>query len=101
MDYRKIPKILSPGAYISQTPFLRGLLLERFILGGAYAEGNLLYKIGWAYAWKEICIPRPRSIAAGKLCQLGFTDTHREDVGLCKTQASKLKTQPQITFLKT
>ena len=39
----KIPKILSPGAYISQTPFLRGLLLERFILGGAYAEGNLHY----------------------------------------------------------
>ena len=44
MDYRKIPKILSPGAYISQRPFLRGLLLERFILGGAYAEGNLFAK---------------------------------------------------------
>ena len=34
MDYRKIPNILSPGAYISQRPFLRGLLLERFILKG-------------------------------------------------------------------
>ena len=53
----------------------------------------------WADAWKEMCIPR--SIAAGKVCQLGFTDTRREDVVLSKTQASKLKTQPQITLSKT
>ena len=35
--YRKIPKI-SPGAYIFQRPFLRGL----------FTEGNLLFKIDWA-----------------------------------------------------
>ena len=34
MDYREIPKILSPGAYISQRSFLRGLLLERLNLEG-------------------------------------------------------------------
>ena len=38
---RKIPKI-SPGAYIFQRPFLRGLVLEGLILGGAYL-------------WREIC----------------------------------------------
>ena len=32
--YRKIPKI-SPGAYIFQRPFLRGLFLEELIFGGA------------------------------------------------------------------
>ena len=35
--YRKIPKI-SPGAYIFQRPFLRGLS----------TEGNLRFKIDWA-----------------------------------------------------
>ena len=40
--YRKIPKI-SPGAYIFQRPFLRGLFLEGLIFGGAY-----LFKIHWA-----------------------------------------------------
>ena len=35
MTYRKIPKI-SPGAYIFQRPFLRGLFLEGLIFGGAY-----------------------------------------------------------------
>ena len=35
--YRKIPKI-SPGAYIFQRPFLRGLC----------TEGNLRFKIDWA-----------------------------------------------------
>ena len=35
--YRKIPKI-SPGAYIFQRPFLRGLS----------KEGNLRFKIDWA-----------------------------------------------------
>ena len=33
--YRKIPKI-SPGAYIFQGAFLRGLFLEGLIFGGAY-----------------------------------------------------------------
>ena len=32
--YHKIPKI-SPGAYIFQRPFLRGLFLEELIFGGA------------------------------------------------------------------
>ena len=36
-DYRKIPKI-SPGAYIFQRPFWRGLS----------TEGNLRFKIDWA-----------------------------------------------------
>ena len=36
--YRKIPKI-SPGAYIFQRPFLRGLS----------TEGNLRFKIDWAF----------------------------------------------------
>ena len=33
MIYRKIPKI-SPGAYVFQRPFLRGLYLEGLIYGG-------------------------------------------------------------------
>ena len=37
MVYRKIPKI-SPGVYIFQRPFLRGL----------YSEGNFRFKIDWA-----------------------------------------------------
>ena len=37
MSYRKIPKI-SPGAYIFQRPFLRGLSME----------GSLGFKIDWA-----------------------------------------------------
>ena len=51
--YHKIPKI-SPGAYIFQGPFLRGLFLEGLIFGGAYirrglsTEGNLHFKIDWA-----------------------------------------------------
>ena len=40
--YCKIPKI-SPGAYIFQRPFLRGLFLKGLIFGGAYL-------------WREICI---------------------------------------------
>ena len=56
IKYRKIPKI-SPGAYICQRPFLRGLFLEGLIYGGKfvfqnrlglYLEGNLHVKIDWA-----------------------------------------------------
>ena len=43
IEYRKIPKI-SPGAYIFQRPFLRGLILEGLIFGGAY----LWREIDWA-----------------------------------------------------
>ena len=40
--YCEIPKI-SPGAYIFQRPFLRGLFLKGLIFGGAYL-------------WREICV---------------------------------------------
>ena len=38
--YRKIPKI-SPGAYIFQRPFLRGLFLEGLMFGGAYLRREI------------------------------------------------------------
>ena len=38
--YRKIPKI-SPGAYIFQRAFLRGLFLEGLIFGGAYLRREI------------------------------------------------------------
>ena len=40
VDYRKITKI-SPGGYIFQRPFLRGLFLERLIFGGAYVRREI------------------------------------------------------------
>ena len=46
MGYRKIPKI-SPGAYIFQWPFLRGLS----------TEGNLHFKIDWASLIMEGDLP--------------------------------------------
>ena len=81
-NYRKIPKI-SPGAYIFQRPFLRGLFLDGLIFGGAYLRiashagvfrgarflrdekrlrGRLIYggkfafqnRLGQRYRWKEI-----------------------------------------------
>ena len=39
--YHKIPKI-SPGAYIFQKPFLRGLYSEGLIYGGKFAFQNWL-----------------------------------------------------------
>ena len=47
IKYRKIPKI-SPGAYIFQRPFLRGLFLEGLIYGGKFAfqkkqKGGLIF----------------------------------------------------------
>ena len=39
--YRKIPKI-SPGAYIFQRPFLRGLFSEGLIYGGKFVSQNRL-----------------------------------------------------------
>ena len=47
--YRKIPKI-SPGAYIYQRPFLRGLFLEGLIFGGAYLR-------------REICVSKSIELA--------------------------------------
>jgi len=38
--YRKIPKI-SPGDYIFQRPFLRGLFLEGLIFEGAYLRSEI------------------------------------------------------------
>ena len=40
LRYRKIPKI-SPGAYIFQRAFLRGLFLEALIFGGAYLQREI------------------------------------------------------------
>ena len=56
LRYRKIPKI-SPGAYIFQKAFLRGLFLVGLVYGGKFAfqnriglylEGNLRLNIDWA-----------------------------------------------------
>ena len=47
--YRKNPKI-SPGAYIFQRPFLRGLFMEGLIFGGAYL-------------WREICVSKSIGLA--------------------------------------
>ena len=46
--YRKIPKI-SPGAYIFQRPFLRGLFLVGLIFGGAYLR-------------REICVSKSNGL---------------------------------------
>ena len=40
LKYRKIPKI-SPGSYIFQRPFLRGLFLEGLIHGGVYLRREI------------------------------------------------------------
>ena len=48
-NYRKILKI-SPGAFIFQRPFLRGLFLEGLIFGGAYAR-------------REICVSKSIGLA--------------------------------------
>ena len=55
VTYRKIPKI-SPGSYIFQRPFLRGLFLDGLIFRGAYARREVYASksIGLAYSWKEI-----------------------------------------------
>ena len=47
--YRKIPKI-SPGAYLFQRPFLRGLFLEGLIFGEAYQR-------------REICVSKSNGLA--------------------------------------
>ena len=47
MKYRTIPKI-SPGAYILQRPFLRGLFLEGLIFGGANKQREVcVSKSAW------------------------------------------------------
>ena len=55
MEYRKIPKI-SPGAYIFQRPFLRGLFLAGPIFGGAYVRKEIcaIKSVGLAFSGKEI-----------------------------------------------
>ena len=55
-NYRKIPKI-SPGAYILQRPFWRGLFLEGPTLGGVYVRREIFVSksIGLACSGKEIC----------------------------------------------
>ena len=56
--YRKIPKI-SPGAYIFQRPFLRGLFLEGLIFGGAYLR-------------REICVSKLIGLALQSEVNLSF-----------------------------
>ena len=51
--YHKIPKI-SPGAYIFQRLFSRGLYSEGLIYGGKFAFQNRL-----GYSWKEIYQYKP------------------------------------------
>ena len=60
--YRKIPKI-SPGAYIFQRPFLRGIYVRRGLSteggGGSYFEarfnGGFFALQGWeAYIWRGL-----------------------------------------------
>ena len=55
VTYRKIPKI-SPGAYIFQWTFLRGLFLEELIFGGAYVRREMCVSklIKLACSGKEI-----------------------------------------------
>ena len=51
--YRKIPKI-TPGTYIFQRPFLRGLFFEGLIFGGPYKR-------------REVCVSKSaRLILGGK-----------------------------------
>jgi len=50
LEYHKVPKI-SPGAYIFQRLFLRGLFLERLIFGGVYLR-------------REICISKRIGLAS-------------------------------------
>ena len=56
--YRKIPKI-SPGAYIFEKPFLRGLFLEGLIFGGAYLR-------------REICVSKSIGLALQLEVNLSF-----------------------------
>ena len=55
--YRQIPKI-SLGAYILQTPFLRGLFLEGLVFGGAYLRREICVSksIGPAF-YLEVNLP--------------------------------------------
>ena len=60
MKYRTIPKI-SPGAYIFQRPFLRGLFLEGLIFGGANNR-------------REVCVSKSaRLILGGKSIGLAYS----------------------------
>ena len=47
----KFRKQLSPGAYIFQRPFLRGLFLEGLIFGGAYLRREIF---GGACTWRGL-----------------------------------------------
>ena len=73
LGYRKIPKI-SPGAYIFQRPFLRGLFLEGLIFGGAYLR-------------REICVSKPIGLPSQLEVNLPFL--------LCFTVKPVLSGHPQ------
>ena len=63
--YRKIPKI-SPGAYIFQRPFLRGLFLEELIFGGAYLR-------------RKICISNEEGYLPFLLCFTLYSRANSKD----------------------
>ena len=78
---------ISPGTYMFQRPFLRGLCME----------GNLCFKTGQAYTWRETCISKSIWLAYSwkeiliylSNLQKGFTKTRLEDVDLSKMQPCK------------
>ena len=53
--YRKNSENKPRGLYFSKELF-EGLIFGRnYIPKGSLQEGNLRFKIGWAYNWREIC----------------------------------------------
>ena len=90
LAYRKIPKI-SPGAYIFQRPFLRGLFLEGLIFGGAYIR-------------REVCVSKSaRLILGGKFAsqnRLGYLIVERKFMSvICRKFLPKLALRTR-TFSK-
>ena len=63
MKYRKIPKI-SPGAYIFQRPFLRGLFSEGLIYGRKFAFQNRFTIFALFYFVFEGNFPSTSSLGA-------------------------------------
>ena len=61
INYRKIPK-KSPGAYIFQRPFLRGLYLEGLIY--IWREICVSKSIGLVKSWKEIYVNNLQKVVA-------------------------------------
>ena len=112
-SYRKIAKI-SPGAYIFQRPFLRGLFLEGLIIGEAYVRREICVSksIGLACNGREIyhfcfvllCIggqipsTSPRGayilIFQGAITRRGFCSEFLRYL-FCNVLLAKLKLRPE------